>query len=213
MATLDILTSAEAAETIDAPGLSTVKLAKVVTAASLALDTYVGPVVRRTITNERHENRAGRSELELRRWPVVSISSCSEFTRSGAEAVLSVETPSSRPSAGIRLEPTHSEPELGLFGPIVTRRASGRDAPFEESVHVTYVAGRFAATANVDERYKEAVRLLVANLFQRVLIGRGTLDGYDVPRYPFPTFAIPGSVRGLLSDVWQADEKQRFGIA
>ncbi len=213
MATLDILTPTEAAETIDAPGLSTVKLAKVVTAASLALDTYVGPVVRRTITNERHENKFGRPELELRRWPVVSVSACSEFTRSGSEVVLTVEAPSSRPSAGVRLEPTRAETELGLFGPILTRRASGRDALFDESVLVTYVAGRFSATAAVDERYKEALRLLVANLFQRVLIGRGTLDGYDVPRYPFPTFAIPGSVRGLLADVWQADEKQRLGIA
>jgi len=213
VATLDVLSSAEAAESIDAPGLSSVKLAKVVTAASLALDTYVGPVVRRTITNERHEDKFGRPELELRRWPVVSVSSCSEFSRSGTELVLAVETPSSRPSDGVRLEPTQAETELGLFGPILTRRASGRDALFDESVLVTYVAGRFTNTAAVDERYKEAVRLLVSNLFQRVLIGRGTLDGYDVPRYPFPTFAIPGSVKGLLSDVWQGDEKQRLGIA
>lgn len=213
MATLDVLTAAEAAEAIDAPGVSSVKLGKIVTAASLALDTFVGPVVRRTITNERHDKTAWRPAVELRRWPVVSVSACSEFSASGAETVLTEETHSSKPVNAFMLTPMIAEPELGLYGPRLERRSSGYAVPFGSTVRVSYVAGRFANTAGVDERYKEAARLLVVNLFQRVQIGRGTLDSYDVPRYPFPTFAIPGSVRGMLADVWQADEKQRLGIA
>lgn len=213
MATLDVLSASEAAEAIGAPGQSTTKVAKVVTAASKALDSWAGPVVVRTITGERHDRTLGRPSIELRRWPVASVSSLTEYDSSGSSLALTEETHSSKPSGAFLLERAEAEAELGLYRPVVWRRDSGRTSTFAETVVATYVAGRFATTAAVDERYKEAARLLLVNLWQRVQTGRANLDEFTVPRYPFPTFAVPNSVRELLADVWQEGPGRQFGIA
>ena len=202
MATLDVLSSAEAIEAISSPGVSSTKLAKVVTAVSLRLDEAVGPIVRRTITGETRVGVAGCRTIELSRWPVVSISSLVEYDESGSSTTLTAETPSTKPSDGFRLTPTTAEPELGLYRPLVERRSSGRPDTFEETVVATYVAGRFVNTAGVDERYKEAARIVLVNVWQRVLTGTITFDDAEVPRYPFPRFAIPRSAFELLRDVW-----------
>lgn len=212
MATEDVLSAAEAAEAIDAPSTSTSKLGKVNTAVSRRLDELVGPIVRRTITGEVHRETGGRPTVALRRWPVVSVSSAVEYDRSGSSTSLTVETFSSKPADGFRLEPTLAEPELGLFGPTITRTVDGNVSTFDSSLVVTYVAGRYANTAAVDERYKEACRICLVNLWQRITAGRGVLEAdFDVPRYPFPTFAVPRSARELLEDVWQ-ERSSTFGI-
>lgn len=212
MATLDLLSASEAAAVVSSPGVDSTKLAAITTAVSLRLDELVGPIVRRTITAERHSGVSGRRVIDLRRWPVQSVSAVTEYDEGGSSTSLTEETATTKPAAGFLLTRTLAEPELGLSGPSLSRRAAGRPAVFGSEVAATYVAGRFAATANVDERYKEAARIMVSNLYQRVAAGVGRVDEYDVPRYPFPAFAVPRASRVLLADVWQ-ERAGSLGIA
>jgi len=212
VADLDVLSPEEAVAAIGAPGVTTEKVSALVTAASLRLDEAVGPIVRRTITAERC--RGAARTIELRRWPVVSISSLVEYDEAGAATTLTAGTPSSRPADGYWLTPTDAEPELGLYRPIVERRGGSRTEAFAETVVATYVAGRFANTAAVTERYKEAARLVVLNLWQRIGNGTTTFEDVELPRYPFPRFALPRAVYELLPDVWQEFPDGRpIGIA
>lgn len=202
MADLDVLSSAEAVEAISSPGTSSEKLAKVVTAVSLRLDKAVGPIVVRTITDETRLTGC-RPTVELGLWPIASISSLVEYDENGTPTTLTETTPSTKPADGFRLTPTTAEPELGLYRSLVERRAGSRVEAFDETVVATYVAGRFEDTAAVDERYKEAARICLVNLWQRIQTGTITYEDAEVPRYPFPRFSIPRSARELLVDVWQ----------
>lgn len=215
MAELDVITPEEAVAAIAAPGATTVKLAAVVTAASQRLDEAVGPIVIREIVDEEHSGIYGACDLELRRWPVVEVSSLIEYDDSGDPTTLTAGSPTVRPADGYRLRATRSEPELGLFGPLVERRAGSAAGWFSDLAVVTYTAGRFETTEDVAERYKEAARIVVVNLWQRVLSGTITFDDAEVPRYPFPRFAIPRAAYELLSDVWQQrpDGRPVAGIA
>jgi hypothetical protein len=213
MATLDVLTIDEAADAVDVPGQSSSKLGATVTAVSRRLDELVGPIVVRTIADERHPFSNGRCSIAARRFPIASVTTATEYDAGGAATVLTVETATSKPADSFLLRPTLAEPELGLFGPAVYRRAGGREATFEQEIVLTYEAGRFATTQDVDERYKEAARITLANLWQRVAPGTGNITGdYDVPRFPFPMFAVPRSAKELLLDVWQ-DRAGTLGIA
>jgi len=212
VAVLDVLTTDEALDVVDSPGASTVKLDAIVSAVSARLDELVGPVVRRTITTERHVGSYGCAAVSLRRFPIASVTTVLEYSSSGASTALTEETSTVKPGEGFLLAPTLAEPELELFGPALYRRASGGPATFESEVSVTYIAGRFETTAAVSERYKEAARICVANLWQRVAPGAGRVGEYDAPRFPFPSFAVPTAARLLLLDVWQ-ERAGTLGIA
>lgn len=213
MAATDLLSEAEGLEVVAGPGVDTSILAATIEAVSGRIDVLAGPVVQRDVTDERHVDTAGCPSLELRSWPVVDIDSCAEYDSGGSSTTLLEETVDTKPGDAFRLDPIRTEADLGLFGPMLRRRSSGRVATFADEVLVSYTAGRFANTAAVEERYKEAARITLASLWRRIAMGVGKVDEYDVPIYPFPGFAVPNAARGLLSDVAQDVEAGLVGLA
>lgn len=166
--TLDVLTLAEAKIAINMAAAIVehdTELAQQITAVSRVLDAEVGPVVQRTITDELQDG--GGFEVNLRFWPATSITTVTEYS-SGTAQVLTAETVSSLPANGYLAEPSTREPSL-LSGRII-RRSSGSDYPFptgRRNVKVTYVAGRYAATAAVDARFKSCAGAVLRRLWKR----------------------------------------------
>lgn len=137
------------------------KIAVAVSAISQRIDALVGPVVIRTVTNEVHDG--GKILLRLRQGPVSTVTTVTEY-ESGAANALTAETVSSL------------APNAFLFddrdprNPVIFRRESGGDSVFasgRRNVLVTYEAGRFATTAAVEQKYKEAARAALRRLWKR----------------------------------------------
>lgn len=199
MAANDVLTPAEARVAIGRGSNDTTEdtpLTSMVTAVSEYLDSLVGPIVQRTVTDELHDG--GYPEVFLRHYPVSSVTSATEYNGTTATA-LTVETNSSHPADGCRLD---SEGRTG----VLLRRSSGGTTSFPDgmgNVKVTYVAGRYASTSAVADRYKEAARIMLAMWWSRRDVS-ATLEGeYDVPAQRWPGFALPNAVRQLLGDEWR----------
>ena len=192
--TRDILTLAEARAAIDIGASDTshdTVLAAVITAMSYRFDDEFGPVVVRTITSEAHDGGSDRVVLRYR--PVSSVTTATEYDGTTAQ-VLTAETNSTKPDNAYLLE-------RGGKSGILRRRSANADARFpsgRQNVVVTYVAGRFASTSVVDQRFKDAARVALVNRWQHYLTSVEGADEYDVPRSSFPTFAIPRFVVEML---------------
>lgn len=210
MALLDVLSIEEArvAVGLDADDmLHDVELAAWVATISKRLDRSVGPVVVRTITDELQDG--GRCHIYLNKWPVTSVSSVSEYNNT-TETLLTVETNAVRPSNGYLL--TRYRPDPTFYGRKVRRRTSGSDDTFcvgVQNVKVTYVAGRFATTATVDEDFKTAARIMLKNLWGSELPSVEEMGEFTVPTQRFPKFTIPNAVKEMLWEFWQ----ERPGVA
>lgn len=194
---LDILTLSEAKAALR-QGTSTAsdaEIALIVTAASAVIDRGIGPVVRRTITGETHDGQqwgGGRRDrmVQLRSWPVVSVATVTED--------------------GIALPAPawHLDAEKGQLW----RRTVDRDYPWEDgrdNIAVTYIAGRFATTANVDALHKQGARLLARHLWraeQWNVSGLGAAD-FDAPQVAFPSFAIPKAVIDWFGPSWRLSSR------
>lgn len=200
MATLDILSLAEgklalkqtATEVWDA------RIATWITAASGRFDQLVGPVVQRTVTDELRDG--GRERIFLRFHPISSITTVVEYD-GATPTTLTAETNSLKPANGYLVEDYDADPHASYLSNIVWRRSGGADARFasgRKNVAFTYVAGRFANTAAVDERHKRGVALMLQNFWRSVQDGTGQVSEYDVPADNFPRFAVPNSVRDLF---------------
>lgn len=201
--TLDVLTLTEAKLAVNQSASTTydTELASWITGVSRRLDRGVGPIVQRTITSELHDG--GGCEFELNYWPATSVTTVTEYAGTNAN-VLTRETNSLKPSAGYLLEAY--EPDPTLFGPIVRRRASNADYFFawgRQNVAITYVAGRAAATATVDEIYKRAASLMLQNLWNSQRPNVGQVGEFEIPQGNWPRFTVPNAVRELLRDEWQ----------
>ncbi len=194
--TLDVLTLVEGKDCLLAANAGTgsdAKLASFVTAVSRRLDRLVGPVVRRTITAERHDG--GRPTIYLRKHPNTSITSVTEYDGTTA-TVLTEETLGTAPIYGWLADPYEFEPTW--LGNAIRRRSSGVDASFPTgrgNVLVTYLAGRYTDTGTVDEHYKLGARLMLINLWRSQQDSVAQVGEYDVPQSIFPTFVIPRAVR------------------
>lgn len=166
--TLDVLTLSEGHKAINLSDATTehdAELASFITAVSRILDKECGPVVQRTVTDELLDG--GRREVNLRLWPVSSITSVTEYS-SGTSVALTAETVTSLPSSGYATDSYGSEPAL-LSGRLI-RRSNGSDTPFpagRRNVKVTYVAGRYATTATVDARFKTCAASILRRLWKR----------------------------------------------
>lgn len=197
MATLDVLTLAEAKQALNLTGTTAhdTELPGWITAASLRLDKLVGPVVRRPVTAERHDG--GGAAIFLRHHPNYSITSVSEYDGT-TPSVLTVETNAAQPMAGYVVDEYSAD--ASLLSNIVRRRSSGGNARFPQgrrNVIVDYVAGRFADTASCDERAKSAVRIMMLNFWRSQQDSTGQSGEFDVPQSAFPTFAVPRAVRDM----------------
>jgi hypothetical protein len=189
-ATEDILTLAEGRSALR-QGTSTANdtdIALLITASSVAIDRGIGPVVIRTITSDSYdgEERRRQSMIQLRYWPVVTMTTVVEDGTTLAAGDY------------------HVDKEKGQ----VWRRSGDDDYWWEDgrdNLVFTYTAGRYAATANVDPWYKHGCRLLLRHQWrseQWNTQGIGATD-YEVPQVAFPSFSIPKAVIDWYGPLWR----------
>lgn len=190
--TLDLITLAEAKAAVNMASVSTwdSELATYVTAVSRRFDDLCGPIVQRTITAELHNG--GTEALRLRYWPVVSVTSVTEYAYTTGTA-LAAETNTTKTAADYLLDA-----ESGLL----YRRSSGSSTVFAtggRNVAVTYVAGRYSNTATVGRQFKQAAIITLANIWRKEQ-GGGT-ETFGTPTISegtLPGFAIPNAALDLI---------------
>lgn len=143
---LDIVTLGEAKEAIK--GFSgtayDAELQRWVTAVSERVDELYGPVVARPTT----ERLNGRSAILQLRYPVLSVTSVTEYAGTTGTTLVAENFP-----GGV----TANDYYLDTSRWRLTRRSSGADSTFGAPVVVVYEAGRYADTASVGQRWKTAV--------------------------------------------------------
>jgi len=197
-ATLDVLTLAEAkaAVKLTESNASDTEIARWTTAVSLRLDELVGPVVRRTVTDELD---GGDACVYLTTYPVASVTSVTEYDYTGVPTVLTQETNTVKPTAGYRLR--RYSANSTLFGNEVVRRDSGWVTQFVEgdsNVVVAYAAGRFVDTASVDDRFKQAAALMLKNVWRSEIVATQGIGEYDAPQSNFPMYVISKAVKDMF---------------
>lgn len=196
--TLDVLSLTEAKQAVQKTGTSAYDtlLTAWITAMSRRLDRLAGPIVQRTISSELHDG--GYERIYLQYHPITSITTITEYDNTTGTA-LTAETNASKPDNAYRVLKYSADPVYKSN--IVVRRSANADAIFaagQENIDVAYVPGRFANTAAVDERFKQAGRLMLKNAMRMIEDGTGQVGEYDVPIVAFPTFTTPMAVRDLL---------------
>jgi len=146
-------------------GSSDAELAGYITAVSRMLDEKCGPIVHRTITSEENPT-VGDGLVGLQFYPVVSVSSLVEYN-GATSTMLTQQTPGTAPANGFKLNKRTGN----------VRRYSGGyrfQFPCDGSLVATYVAGRYATTATVDERFARAAILTIVEQW-RANKGMGTV--------------------------------------
>jgi hypothetical protein len=131
-----------------------------VTGVSKRVDELCGPVVRRQVTDERHDGGKARVFTDLEH--AVSVQSVSEWS-GGVETVLEEETLSTLPAAGFLLD------SKGAYS-FIWRRQAGSDCRFvvgRRNVVVAYRAGRYESTTVVGEVFKTAAGSVLRRLWKR----------------------------------------------
>lgn len=158
---LDLITLEEAKTAIGGDLATTThdaELATAITAMSRAFDSKCGPVVIRTVTDEVHDG--GRTIVFPRKTPVATITTVTEYI-SGSAQVLVAETATAATANDYRLTSDG-------HNVVLKRRSSWSDARFAGTdVVLTYEAGRYADTASVDERFKEAAKMAMRRWWKR----------------------------------------------
>ncbi len=179
-----------------------VQVARVVTALSRKLDHLVGPVVTRTISNEIHEFATyrdwdTRDTIEFDFCPVSQIITVTNYLGT-TPTVLDSQTAGTSPSNGYYAE-TY-KPDSSLLSGIITRKTGLYPYPFGDLVAVTYIAGRYTSTTNVDARFKEAAGVMLRNSWRAYQQSTAPYGQFDVPQQTFPGFGVPNYVLEILSD-------------
>lgn len=169
-----------------------------ITGVSRRLDRLVGPIVQRTITGEQHDG--GWHDIDLTWWPITSVTSVTEYDDTTSTA-LSEETNASKTADDYLLE--RWAPDPTLYTGRIRRRSNNGDATFptgRNNVEVTYVAGRFADTSSVDEKYKTGARLMLQHLTRSIQPDTfaTSVDGIVSNQRVTLGFAVPASVKDLL---------------
>lgn len=189
-ATLDVLTLEEAKAAIlnNAGDRNWDALATYVTGVSRYLDRKAGAIVLRTITDETIDG-LGSWRIALRYHPVMSITSVVEYTN-GTPVTLTEQTLGVTSTNGYTadLRQGHlyrgGDDDRGAW-------PSGRG-----NILATYTAGRYADTETVDERFKLAAGIILANLWRHERGMAVTPDGFSMGA----TYAMPYAAAALLAD-------------
>lgn len=202
--TYDLLSLIEGREAIGLSDTDTnqdARLPSFITAVSRRLDGLCGPIVQRTVTAELCDG--GGWTIDLANSPIVSVTSVTEYAGT-ASTVLTRETVGTTPSNAYLLKPWRN----GLFKGRLYRRSGGTFARFpigDQNVSVTYVAGRYADTASVDAKFKEAASFVLSNIFRKeqrpvspTFSGPQLLG--DTEPIGIPSYLIPYVAEGLLVD-------------
>jgi len=164
MATLDILTTAEAiqaASGIDEANLSS-QLERMVTAVSARLDELVGPVVNRTVTEYHH----GGGSVRPRQTPLSAVTTLKQWDGSTITTFTEDTWGVAGNADGFFVERSGSYSHDAR----IVRRSSGTSMPFDvgcRSIELVYVAGRAATTDAVPARYKECAAEVLRRLWDR----------------------------------------------
>lgn len=159
MATTDILTLEEAKRalnlSLDRVGQEE-EVEAWISAISQRIDDLYGAVVYRTVTDEVHYDAYGDS-IVPRVQPVVSISAVTEY-RSGTGTVLTAE----------------DFDTVGTYRLIqdadshrIYRRSGWLGYPYQGTVKLTYVAGRYATTATVEAKWKQAAKGVLVGMWAK----------------------------------------------
>jgi hypothetical protein len=167
MAARDLLTLEEARRAVNLPNPTVVNaqdttLQLFVTGVSGRVDKLCGPVVQRAVTGERHNG--GKSKVLLELQHVASVTSVTEWAGT-TQTALTAETDNTKPANGFLLDPG----EGGIYA-WVWRRSGNSDATFpagRRNVVFAYTAGRYTATATVDETFKLAATAVLRRLYKR----------------------------------------------
>lgn len=140
-------------------------LARHITAISRLLDDKVGPIVQRTVTAEIHAG--GDCRVLLRRRPVTSVSLVREVSTPGTIDTLSAVSFGAA-TDGYYLPPWDRDPTLKSG--VVERQSAGIPTLWpcgENTVEVTYLAGRYTSTATVDDRFADTAGAILRRLWKR----------------------------------------------
>lgn len=200
----DILTPDEARQYVGR-GINDSNLAAIldvaITATSRKLAKAVGPVVvggtLGTVTGELHDG--GRPWVYLTDAPVYSVIQVVEYQGTTA-ATLTAETNASKPAQGYQIKTTTGK---------LLRRNTNVQACFPfgiNNVYVTYVRGRYATTADVDDRYKFAAGMMLKANWRMFESAAATVGEFDVPHASFPSFSVPKAVKEFLGDEWRTGQ-------
>ena len=189
--TLDLITPDEAKRLVAISSANTdqdAELEVFITAVSRRIDELAGPVVVRTLTNEAHNG--GCTSIRLNYAPVSSFTTVTEYLNTSA-TVLTAETNATKTSTNYLWDSTVQR---------LYRRSAGQDAYFpagRKNVTITYIAGRAATTAAVDEKFKRAAGVILAHLWRA---DRGS-GSETFGEYSYPVgFAIPNRALEILGD-------------
>lgn len=189
MGVLDVVTVDEAETDLGVDPGSQPLLAAYVTSVSRLLDRACGPIVQRTITGERHSG--GAPFILLDQYPVASVTTVTEYASTAGTALVEEEL-GTAPANGFVLD-----------GSKLIRRSGKRDgwwAAGRSNIVVTYVAGRYADTLSVDERFRRAALITLANLWRREQ-GMGTvMFGADGAPILGATYALPNAAKAFIQD-------------
>lgn len=184
---IDVLTLTEAKLALNITGTtSDTELPAWITAVSQQLDKVCGPIVTRTVSSESHDG--GVPTLYLKNRPVSSVSAVVEYSGTTG-TVLTAESPG---TAGTYL--------IEAAAGVLRRRSGLTDACFaagRRNVVVTYVAGRFDSSS-VDEKFKTAARVTLANLWRREQGGGSETFGGLESLGVVPGFGLPNAVLDIL---------------
>lgn len=170
---LDLLTLAEAYTAVNDPtnaqaaadgaeGTRDTEMGQWVTAISQRIDDICGPVVSRAVSDV-FDGTPSVATLYPRQTPVYSITSLTEYASTTA-TVLTAETNAAKQADGY---------QVGGYGGHhvkVLRMTSGAPAYFAggyRNIELEYQAGRFANTAAVSAKFKEAAASILRRLWSR----------------------------------------------
>lgn len=167
-------------------------------AISARLDDECGPIVQRTITQETHSG--GKNTIYLYKRPVASITTLTEYDGT-TPTVLTAHTNSTQTSDQYLLESNKGT---------IRRMDSGTPTLFIEgynNIVVTYVAGRYASTSEVTEKFKLAASITLAHIWRSEQgMSSDAFGGYDSGS--FSTFTLPKRAMDVLGT-----STQKFEIA
>lgn len=188
MATTDVLTIDEARAAIGAASDATdTYLETLIEAVSERLDDICGPIVTRSVT-EYHNG--GCTTVAPYEAPVSSFTSITEADGTTTTAL----TAESFGTAGTY-----------LFDPVtqtVRRRSAFYDATFPsglQNVRLVYSAGRYASTAAVASRFKEAAKIIVAHIWRNERGSGNQTYGADGELSFRSSYSIPNRALELIA--------------
>lgn len=190
--TLDVVTLAEV-ESNMGEVTDEALLAVYITSVSRLLDEVCGPIVQRMVTGESHDGGDGERYVYLDEFPVVSVTTLTEY-RGQVAQVLTEEAVTTSPSNGFVVDYSTGK---------VTRRSGKIDwafPPGRKNITATYEAGRYADTDSVDQRFKMAALITIKQLWSREQ-GMGTVT-FGPEGLPIlgATFALPNAAAAFIRE-------------